>query len=132
MTPERRNIAADLALVRHQNPPCIALMQYRVTPCGEDLKCFLLSLARIYVDDSFLFCGGGPRFVANERSRILQEEPYAHNIFFGRIREREHPRSGSDAARLNEALCGAERSRGTYILGYREVGEPPTELRLDI
>jgi len=40
MTPERRNIAADLAFVRHQNPPYIALMQYRVTLYEEDLECF--------------------------------------------------------------------------------------------
>lgn len=40
MTPERRNITADLAFVRHQNPPYIALMQYRVTLCEEDLECF--------------------------------------------------------------------------------------------
>jgi len=40
MTPERRNIAADLSFVRHQNPPYIVLMQYRVTLCEKDLECF--------------------------------------------------------------------------------------------
>jgi len=49
MTPERRNIAADLAFVRYQNPPYIALMQYRVTSYGENLKCFLPSGPRAHV-----------------------------------------------------------------------------------
>lgn len=58
MTPERRNIAADLAFVRHQNPPYIALMQYRVTLCEEDLllECFPpFEVARMVVVNESIF-----------------------------------------------------------------------------
>jgi len=52
MTPERRNIAADLAFVRHQNPPYIVLMQYRVTLCEKDLECFPSFVRMVVVHES--------------------------------------------------------------------------------
>jgi len=57
MTPERRNIAADLAFVRHQNPPYIVLMQYRVTLCEKDLECFPASESFVWSSytNPFLF-----------------------------------------------------------------------------